>query len=70
MMKLAPNTLSSRMPIKKLHVAPNDFLHAASVVALADTSLRLCDHRAPAGRRTVLYDHRAEEQPSRHRQGR
>ena len=35
---LAPNTLSSRMPVKKLHFAPNDFLHAASIVALADTS--------------------------------
>jgi 1,4-dihydroxy-2-naphthoyl-CoA hydrolase len=35
---VAPNTLSSRMPVKKLHVAPNEFLHAASVVALADTS--------------------------------
>jgi len=26
------------MPVKKLHVAPNEFLHAASIVALADTS--------------------------------
>jgi 1,4-dihydroxy-2-naphthoyl-CoA hydrolase len=37
-LELAPNTLHSRMPIKKLHFAPNDFLHAASIVALADTS--------------------------------
>lgn len=37
-LSLEPNTLSSRMPIHKLHVAPNEFLHAASVVALADTS--------------------------------
>ena len=36
--ELAPNTLTSRMPVKKLHVAPNEFLHAASVVALADTA--------------------------------
>ena len=36
--ELAPNTLTSRMPVKKLHVAPNEFLHAASVVALADTT--------------------------------
>jgi uncharacterized protein (TIGR00369 family) len=35
---LAENTLASRMPVKKLHVAPNEFLHAASVVALADTA--------------------------------
>ena len=37
-LELAPNSLHSRMPIKKLHFAPNDFLHAASIVALADTS--------------------------------
>lgn len=30
--------LSSRMRVEKRHVAPNDFLHAASIVALADTS--------------------------------
>ncbi|MBL0353376.1 MAG: PaaI family thioesterase [Candidatus Dechloromonas phosphoritropha] len=38
MIELAPNSLRSRMPVKKLHVAPNDFLHAASIVALADTT--------------------------------
>ena len=37
-LSLAPNTVSSRMPVKKLHFAPNDFLHAASIVALADTT--------------------------------
>lgn len=31
-------SLTSRMSIRKLHFAPNDFLHAASIVALADTS--------------------------------
>lgn len=36
--ELAPNTLKCRMEVKKLHIAPNDFLHAASVVALADTA--------------------------------
>jgi len=35
---LAQDSLSSRMPVRKLHFAPNDFLHAASIVALADTS--------------------------------
>ncbi|MBS1161463.1 MAG: competence protein ComA [Proteobacteria bacterium] len=35
---LAQGTLHARMPVKKLHVAPNEFLHAASIVALADTS--------------------------------
>jgi len=36
--ELAQGTASSRMPVRKLHFAPNDFLHAASVVALADTT--------------------------------
>ena len=31
-------TAAGRMNIKKLHFAPNDFLHAASIVALADTT--------------------------------
>lgn len=38
MIGLSENSLRSRMPVKKLHFAPNDFLHAASVVALADTT--------------------------------
>ncbi len=38
MTSIAQGTLSSRMAVKKLHVAPNEFLHAASVVALADTT--------------------------------
>ena len=35
---LVANSLSSRMPVRKMHIAPNDFLHAASIVALADTT--------------------------------
>lgn len=38
MLELAERTLTSRMPVKKLHTAPNEFLHAASIVALADTT--------------------------------
>ncbi len=38
MVSVAQGELSSRMAVKKLHVAPNEFLHAASVVALADTT--------------------------------
>ena len=38
MLELKANSLHSRMPIRKLHIAPNEFLHAASVVALADTT--------------------------------
>jgi 1,4-dihydroxy-2-naphthoyl-CoA hydrolase len=35
---LAPEGLESRLEIRKDLMAPNGFLHAASVVALADTS--------------------------------
>lgn len=38
MLTLAQGSLQSRMPVKKLHFAPNEFLHAASIVALADTT--------------------------------
>jgi len=38
LMEIAENTLKSRMPIKAFHIAPNGYLHAASVVALADTT--------------------------------
>lgn len=38
MVELAEKRLTSRMPVKKVHFAPNDFLHAASIVALADTT--------------------------------
>ncbi len=35
---LQERRLASRMVVKQRHIAPNEFLHAASVVALADTS--------------------------------
>ncbi|MBK6974524.1 MAG: PaaI family thioesterase [Sterolibacteriaceae bacterium] len=38
MLELGERMLTSRMPVMKLHVAPIEFLHAASVVALADTT--------------------------------
>jgi 1,4-dihydroxy-2-naphthoyl-CoA hydrolase len=38
LVELQPGTLTSRMPVKQLHFAPNGFLHAASIVALADTT--------------------------------
>ncbi len=38
MTALTQNTAAGRMPLRPLHFAPNGFLHAASVVALADTT--------------------------------
>ncbi len=36
--ELSENTLKSRMVLTKMHFAPNTYLHAASVIALADTT--------------------------------
>ena len=38
MLELGDKSMRSRMPVKQLHFAPNNFLHAASIVALADTT--------------------------------
>lgn len=38
MVEVMENGMRARMPIKPLHFAPNTFLHAASIVALADTT--------------------------------
>src|SRR5882724_6961912 len=35
---IAPEAVASRMAVRKEIMAPNGFLHAASVIALADTS--------------------------------
>ncbi|MFT5700473.1 MAG: 1,4-dihydroxy-2-naphthoyl-CoA hydrolase [Desulforhopalus sp.] len=37
-LSVEPDTLTARMKITKAICAPNGFLHAASVVALAETS--------------------------------
>jgi len=38
LLELAPGQLRSRMKLAQQHFAPNNFLHAASIVALADTT--------------------------------
>jgi uncharacterized protein (TIGR00369 family) len=35
---ITPEAVGSRMPVRKEVMAPNGFLHAAAVIALADTS--------------------------------
>ena len=37
-LELGETATRSRMPVRQLHFAPNSFLHAASIVALADTT--------------------------------
>jgi uncharacterized protein (TIGR00369 family) len=36
--ELTENRLTARLSVKKHHLAPNNFLHAASIIALADTA--------------------------------
>jgi uncharacterized protein (TIGR00369 family) len=36
--KISPGGVESRLPVRREVMAPNGFLHAASVIALADTS--------------------------------
>jgi 1,4-dihydroxy-2-naphthoyl-CoA hydrolase len=38
MLELSEATLKSQMKLRKVHFAPNTYLHAASVIALADTT--------------------------------
>ena len=38
MLEVKPGFVKSRLPVSKRLMAPNGFLHAASVIALADTS--------------------------------
>jgi len=38
LLELAPGRLRSQMKLAQQHFAPNNFLHAASIVALADTT--------------------------------
>jgi len=38
MLALSEGTLQSQMVLRKVHFAPNTYLHAASVIALADTT--------------------------------
>ncbi|MDO9023604.1 PaaI family thioesterase [Zwartia sp.] len=38
MLELGEGTLKSRMLLRNMHFAPNTYLHAASVIALADTT--------------------------------
>src|SRR5216684_1344444 len=47
---ITPEAVASRMPVRKEVMAPNGFLHAASVIALADTSCGYgCISRLPEG---------------------
>jgi 1,4-dihydroxy-2-naphthoyl-CoA hydrolase len=42
MTSIAQGTGASRMVVKTLHFAPNSYLHAASVIALADSTCGFC----------------------------
>ena len=47
---LTPDAVESRLPVRREVMAPNGFLHAATVIALADTSCGYgCISRLPEG---------------------
>jgi len=56
---IAPEAVASRMAVRKEVMAPNGFLHAASVIALADTTAATAASRC-CRKRQRLHDRRAE----------
>jgi len=38
LLRIEPGAVETRLPLKEEHLAPNDFLHAGTVITLADTS--------------------------------
>ena len=65
--RIEEGRLDAELAMQPWMLAPNGYLHAASVLLLADTSCRLRLHRPPARRGEELHHHRAEEQLPRHR---
>jgi 1,4-dihydroxy-2-naphthoyl-CoA hydrolase len=59
LVSLSKERVVARMAIEKHHLAPNDYLHAASVIALADT---VCGTPAHIGRRTMVWDARVRDE--------
>lgn len=50
LLELREHELTSRMPLQKIHFAPNTYLHAASVIGLADTTAGFATYaHLPAG---------------------
>jgi 1,4-dihydroxy-2-naphthoyl-CoA hydrolase len=50
LLELREHSAIARMPVRQLHFAPNHFLHAASIVALADTTCGYATYaHLPAG---------------------
>ena len=69
-LSVKPEGLESRVEVRQELMAPNGFLHAASVIALADTSCGYaCAANLPQGRDRLHHD-RAESQFPRHHAGR
>jgi hypothetical protein len=60
----------ARLELGEQHHAPNGYLHAGAVVALADSRLRLRLHPEPAGRSNGVHDDRTEDElPSQRPRG-
>jgi hypothetical protein len=57
--------IHAEIVVHQSHMAPNGYLHAGTVVTLADTG-RLWVHGKPAERRPGIHDHRTESELSGH----
>ena len=56
----------AELAVKKCHMAPNGFLHAGTVVTMADTCCWLWLHCQPAQGGHWIHDHRTEVESSRY----
>src|ERR1041384_273476 len=66
-LSLAPAAVRSRMAVRREGMGPNGLLHAASVIALADTRRGYgCGRRPPAAGRERLHHRGAEGELRRH----
>ena len=65
--RIAEGRLDAELTLQPWMMAPNGFLHAASVLAAGRHRGRLREHRPPAREGEELHHRRAEEQLSRHR---
>ena len=65
-LEVARGRVTSRLTVRPELMAPNGYLHAATVIALADTLVRLRNRGQPPGRRSRIHDDRAEIELPRH----
>ena len=66
-LEVEPGRVKARAAVRPDLLAPNGYLHAASIIALGRHGLRLRCDGEPAPRRHRLHHHRVEDKLPRHR---